>query len=247
MMKKNTFITSVKNNKKIDDDTLHTFILTSDTPGYRMKSYGPTSLINFKTKKLIDTQIEAINKAFRKYEIILCCGFDVEKVCKYIRSQYHSINVRIVENQLYNNSNSCESVRLALNNTSNNKVFIIDGSLLFNCDLFKDKINESHVYIEQNKHCENLEVGININENNVIEFFSYGAINCWSEILYLHNKDSIETFRKIISSIDFKNKFIFEALNEFIKTRKELKYIQNKAPVTKVNNIKTYHEIKDKI
>lgn len=245
-MKKNTCITTVKNNKK-QDDSLYTFILTSDTPGYRMKSYGPTSLINFKNKKLIDAQIEAIRKAFRNYEIIVCCGFDVEKVHKYIRSQYNSLNIRIVENQLYNNSNTCESVRLALNNTTNNKIFIIDGSILFSNDLFKERINESHVYIESDEHCENLEVGININENNLIEFFSYGGIKCWSEVLYLHNKDNVEVFRKIIASVDFKNKFIFEALNEFIKTKKELKYVQNNTPVIKINNIKTYHSIKDKI
>lgn len=245
-MKKNTCITSVKNNKK-NDEGLYTFIFTSDTPGYRMKSYGPTSLINFKNKKLIDKQVEAINKAFKNYEIIICCGFDVEKVHKHIRSQYSSLNIRIVENQLYNNSNSCESARIALNNTTNNRVFIMDGNLLFSSELFKNKVYESHVYIEPDTHCENLEVGININENDCIELFSYGGIKCWSEILYLHNKDSIETFKKIISNIEYKNKFIFEALNEFIKTKKEIKYVQNNTPVTKINNIKTYHNIKDKV
>jgi hypothetical protein len=246
-MKKNTCITSVKNNKKNENDVLHTFILISDTPGYRMKSYGPSSLINFKNKKLIDTQIESIRKAFKNYEIIICCGFDVEKVHKHIRSHYHSLNIRIVENQLYNNSNTCESVRIALNNTTNSKIFIMDGNLFFSDNLFKEKINESHVYIESDEHCENLEVGININENNLIEFFSYGGVNCWSEILFLHNKENIETFRKIISNVEFKNKFIFEALNEFIKNKKELKYVTNNTPVIKINNIKTYHNIKDKV
>jgi len=246
-MKKNTCITSVKNNKKNDDDNLYTFILTSDTPGYRMKSYGPTALISFKNKKLIDIQIDAIKKAFKNHEIIVCCGFDVEKVYKHIRSQHNSLNIRIVENQLYNNSNSCESVRIALNNTTNNKIFIIDGSILFSNDLFKNRINESYVYIEPEIHCENLEVGININEDDLIEFFSYGGIRCWSEILYLHNKDNIEVFRKIVSNMDFKNKFIFEALNEFIKIKKELRYIDNGCSIVKINNIKTYHNIKDTV
>lgn len=246
-MKKNTFITSVKNNKKNDDDFLHTFILVSDTCGYRMKSYGPTSLISLQNKRLIDIQIEAIKKSFKNYEIIICCGFDVDKIYKHIRANYSSSNVRIVENQLCNNSNSCESVRLALNNTVNNRIFILDGRLLFSEKIFKNKINESHVYLEPNNHCKNLEVGININENNLIEFFSYGAINCWSEVLYLHSRDNVDSFRKIISNTDFKNKFIFEALNEFIKHKKELKYIQNNAPIIKINNIKTYHNIKDKV
>lgn len=246
-MKKNTCITSVRNNKKNDDDDLYTFIIIADTPGYRMKSYGPTSLINFKNKKLIDIQIEAIAKTFKRYEIIVCCGFDVDKVYKHIRQNHSSINVRIVENQLYNNSNSCESTRIALNNTTNSKIFVIDGSLIFTHEVFKNRIKDSHVYTESSVPCPNLEVGININEDDIIEFFSYGGIHCWSEILYLGNKENIEFFKKIVSNLDFKNKFIFEALNEFIKVKKELKYVSNSFPIKKINNIKTYHEIKDKV
>ena len=70
---------------------LMTIILLCDSPGYRMKSYGPPSLITIANNKLIDIQIEAISKAFKYYEIILCVGFDAEKISKYIRNKYGNI------------------------------------------------------------------------------------------------------------------------------------------------------------
>jgi hypothetical protein len=102
------------------------------------------------------------------------------------------------------------------------------------------------VYIEDNP-CENLEVGVNINEDNNIEHFSYGASKIWSEILYIGEKNTLEQFRKIISNIDFKNRFIFEALNELLKIKTDLGYVVNISPLTKINNIKTYHAVKEMI
>ena len=163
-----------------------------------------------------------------------------------MKTNYANDNIRIVENQLSNNSNTCESIRLAINNTNNDKIYIIDGKLLIYPELFKNRLDNTFIYIEDNP-CENLEVGININENNTVEHFSYGASKIWSEILYLGEKNTIENFRKIISTIDFKNKFMFEALNELIKSKKDIDYVVNLSPLKKVNNIKTYHAVKEMI
>jgi hypothetical protein len=225
---------------------LITIIILCDTPGYRMKSYGPLPLITIENNKLIDLQIQAIQRTFINFEIIVCVGFDAEKTCKYIRNKYHNLNIRIVENQLFNSSNSCESVRISLNNTLNNKVLICDGNLLFNekiLSLFR--VDQTCVLVES-EPSENLEIGINVNENNEAQYFSFGAYKIWSEMLFLHNKEIVEIFRKIVSSIDNKNKFIFEALNDIIKIKYRIKCIDNKYPLQKISNIKTYHAIKGK-
>lgn len=226
---------------------LVTIILLCDSPGYRMKSYGPLPLINISNKKLIDLQIQAIQQTFINSEIILCVGFDAEKICKYVRTYYNRANIRIVENQLFNSCNSCESARIALNNTLNDKVLICDGNLLLsNKSLSLIRSDETCVLTETNPS-ENLEIGININEKNDAEYFSFGARTIWSEILYLHNFETIELFRKIIVSQDNKAKFLFEALNELLKTKHKIKCIPNKNPLQKISNIKTYHAIKDKL
>lgn len=224
---------------------LITVIMLCDSPGYRMRSYGPTSLVTIGRKKLIDLQIEAIKKAFDKFEIILCVGFDSEKVCKYIRQKYKNINIRTVENQLFGSSNSCESVRLSIDNTMNHKLIICNGDLLINKKtLSLINVNQSCALIE--KGCsENLDIGININELSEAQHFSFGAYRTWSEILYLDGHEIIENFRKILSRNDSKKKFIFEALNELIKSKYIIRCIENKFTLEKINNIKTYHNIRD--
>lgn len=221
---------------------LITVVLLCDNPGYRMKSYGPISLISIDSKKLIDIQIETIRSVFPKCEIIVCLGFDCEKVCKYVRSKYVD-GVRVVENQLYSTTNSCESLRLCLNNTNNNKILICDGNLLLN--------KRSISLIDITKPCalvesepsDTLEIGVNINKN-IAQFFSFGAKYLWSEILFLAGVDIIESLRKILSNGN-RSRFVFEAINELINMKYEIKTISNKQPLHKVNNIKTYHNIKD--
>ena len=92
-------VTSPKSINKLVNITtdLITVILLCDAPGYRMKSYGPLSLINIAQNKLIDLQIQAIQQTFINFEIILCVGFDAEKICKHIRSKYQKLNISLVK------------------------------------------------------------------------------------------------------------------------------------------------------
>lgn len=247
MVSKNKFITSAKAIKPVfKPKELITVVLLCDSPGYRMKSYGPASLISIKNKKLIDIQIDIIKNVFSEHEIIICVGFDADKISKYIRQKYKNSNIRIVENQNFQISNSCESARLSLNNTTNDKVLICDGSLYFTEDTINHiNTSESSIITEKYKS-ENLEVCVNINEDNYIEHFSFGASVSWSEICFLHNYDTIECFRKILSTFE-KSKFAFEALNELIKTKYYLKNITNQDNIYKINNLKTYHKLKEEI
>lgn len=233
--------------KKIQTEKpeLITVVLLCDLPGYRMKSYGPTSLINIQNKCLIDMQIDAIKKAFNNYEIILCVGFDAEKICKHIRVKHKNLNIRIVENQLFNSCNSCEGVRIAINNTLNSKILICDGSLLINKkSLSLVDVGNSCTLVEK-LPSENLEVGINTNSESKAQHFSFGAYKTWSEIIYLNGLDVIESLRKFLNNTDSKKKFIFEAANDLLKNKHEIICIENKFPIYKINNIKTYHTLKD--
>jgi len=241
-----------KDNKSKNKDTdnkkdapMISIILLCDLPGYRMKSYGPTSLININGKYLIDIQIDTIKRCFSNYEIIMCVGFDTEKISKHIRNKYNKINIRLVENQLYNTCNSCEAVRLAINNTLNDRLLICDGSLLVNKKaLSLIDINSNCVLIE-NSPSENLEIGININPGKEAQHFSFGAYKTWSEILHLRGTDSIEQMRKFLNHVDSKKKFIFESLNDLLKNKHTIRCIENKFPIYKISNIKTYHHIKE--
>lgn len=242
--------TKQKNNVRIvttdiPKDDLISVIILSDCPGYRMKSYGSMPLVNIDTKHLIDLQIEAIKKAYKFYEIILCVGFDADKIAKYVCNKYNKINIRIVENQLFNSSNSCEAIRLALNNTMNNKLLIIDGSLLFSHKTLKSLKLDSNATLTQKIPSENLQIGINVNDNDIAQHFSFGAYKTWSEILFLNDVESIHHLKKFLSHPDSKKKFIFEAINDLIRNDVYIRCIENKYSVHKLDNVKTYHYIKE--
>lgn len=222
-------------------------VMLCDTPGYRMKSYGLTCMIDINDKyKLIDYHIALINKCFKNCEIILCTGFDSEKIQKYILQKYASKNVRIIENQLSGKVLTCESMRLAINNITNSKLMVLDGNLIFDEKLFDKFIaNNSYVFVSD-KSSKELDIGVNINEKGEIEYFSYGGNKQWSEVLYLHNADIINAFRKILNNREYKNKFIFEALNELIKYNFKISCQNKSCKITKINNIKIYHQIRIK-
>lgn len=238
-----------KKNKCVNDDNqisqLISIVILSDFPGYRMKSYGPSPLIAINNKYLIDLQIEAIKKRYPKYEIILCTGFDSDKIAKYIFNKYSNINIRIVENTSFNNSNSCESLRIALNNICNDKILIIDGNLLFNYKTLKKIPEDKLSILIQNESNENLEIGVNLNSDKIAQFFSFGACRAWSEMFFINDRHVIDKLRKFLSYPDNKKKFIFEALNDLLKTNIEIECIENNNVIYKINNIKTYHYLKD--
>lgn len=237
---------NVSNKKDSNKKTeLVTVMLLCDSPGYRMKSYGPLSLVEINKTKLIDLQIQTIRSVFKNVEIIICLGFDAEKVCKHIRSKYLATNIRIVENQLFNSSNSCESLRICLNNTLNKRVLICDGNLVINPKYLQLIDTTRSCALFEKDPSENFEIGFNKNEMDIIQHFSYGAKHIWSEICFLHGKDIIEALRKILVNYDSKTRFMFEAINELIKMKYEIRAIQNPNKIIKVNNIKTYHSIKD--
>ena len=246
MRRTTKFITSPKeklSGERVDDFV--SVVLLSEKCGYRMKSYGPIPLLRIGGKCLIDIQIEEIQSVFSEFEIILCSGFGSTKIAKYIRETYPTLNIRIVENQLYEYSNSCESLRLCLNNTTNNKVLVCNGELMINRDVLSLVSLKSSFILSESDKSENLEVGVTINEAGYTENFCYGIENTWSEILFLHEKSIVESVRSIISDAEYKNKFIFEALNELGRTKHRLSVVKNNvSPIVKINNIKTYHQIR---
>ena len=226
-------------------EELVTVILLSENVGHRMKSYGATPLLSLGGSTILEHQIQAIKSLFVNYEIILCGGFDIDRVVKFVHQRYRSDNIRVIENQMYHHSNGCESVRLCLNNTTNNKVLICNGELLLTSNLLSSlDLKRSHVMVEK-KNSPNLEIGVTVNEDGFAENFCYGVDLKWSELVFLENLEIVESLRKIISAPDYKTKFVFEALNELGRmTKYKLKIVENPVQIVKINNVKTYHQIR---
>ena len=164
-------------------------VLFSENHGYRMKSYGPVPLIKIDGKSLIETQINAIKSTFSNFEIILCSGFETERTVNFIKEKFNNINIRVVENQVHYNSNCCESARLCINNTMNNKILFCGGGVLLTptCLNLID-LNTSMVVYQNQNDDSNFEVGV-VHHENRLEGMSIGVKNqYWIELLYLSDQ-----------------------------------------------------------
>jgi|TARA_B100001094_G_C18192240_1_gene808064 hypothetical protein len=248
MRNKNKFITTPKSGRSNKDDPRNEFlsiIIFAENHGYRMKSQGPIPLLKLKDKTLLEKQIEAIQSAFLNFEIILCSGFETEKTVSYIKQKFSNINIRVVENQVHFNSNCCESARLCLNNTSNSRILFFGGSVL---------PHWSHLQsIDFNKNCvmvqdqeESFEITAIHNESS-LESLTMGLKDSyWVETCYLANQDSISDFYGIISNPEFKNRFMFEAINKLASKQKIHVLKNTEKPVYKINNIKTFRRMQKK-
>lgn len=221
-----------------------TIILLSESHGYRMKSYGSIPLVKILDKTLIQKQIEVIKSFFSNYEIILCSGFDVKKTVEYVKENFPSENIRVVENQVHLNSNCCESTRLCLNNTTNHRVLICSGGILLTADMLSQiNYKTDCVLVQDDNPMKNFEVSAMENDFNLQNLCLGEKINFWTECLYLSNDSSVKKMYDIISNPDFKNKFIFEAINDLSRTNR-IKVVKNTlSPITKIDNIKTLKDI----
>lgn len=231
----------VDKSKKCNKNDLVSVILLGENHGYRMKSYGPISLIKVGNKTVLEHQVEIITGTFPKVEILLCCGFDANKVSSFVRNKLYGVNIRILENQLFNNSNCCESVRLCLNNTMNDKIIICNGELIFNhYHLEQLSLEQSSVLSQEQNPDKNLDVNI-ISNNGCVENMSLGLMSSyWCEMMSLVDEKNIRQFMKILSPPEYKNKLLFEAIND-LSDKTNIKVVDIlKPPVKKINNIKSF-------
>lgn len=238
---------SVKKSRWKKYDEFVTIILLHDKPIIKTRSQSAANLITIKNIVLIEEQIKAINRRFSNYEIIICTGYFSSTINIHIKNKYKHHNIRIIENKEFETCNSCESVRLCLQNTNNDKVFIINGQILFDYKIFNNlNLDEAFAI---SCACENgcLDIGLNIDRNKKIEYFCYGANQYWSEILYLDNGGVIRDLEKLLINSLFKKKFLFEAINEIIDRHSILLKKSKSGRVVKIQNIKTLELIGKKI
>lgn len=245
-MKKSECIINPKANNGSKKSELVSILLLAENHGYRMKSYGPISLVNVGEMTLLEHQINAISSAFVNFEIVLCSGFETTKIYNYIRGKFGpSIKIRIVENQVYYHSNCCESIRLCMNNVMTDKLIICGGGVLLTTSYLKSlDLKQSSIVYQERTDNNLFDVGVITNENNKLEALSLAIKDrCWTELMYLCGAPMIKSFYQIVSNPEFKTKFFFEAINGW-NHRKNLSVHENQAePIIKINNIKTLKRI----
>lgn len=208
------FITSPRDSGA-PSNKMYTIILFSESHGYRMKNHGAVQLTKINGKHLIDLQINAIRSKFNNFNIILSCGFESGRIWKYIRSKYTNLDISLIENPLYKTTNSCESVRLAMMNTRCSNVLICASSnVIENKHLCQINLEKTSILCQDSKNNKSDLKVYNTLDGRVKIDFGVGDLS-WSEIIYLDGEKNTNEFFSIIDNEEYKNKFVFEAINKF--------------------------------
>ena len=127
----------------------------------------------------------------------------------------------------------------------NNRVLVIPGNLYFNPRHLSSLTYDKNFLLSQRSNVDqSFELSIIQNERKNVQTICFGLKDMfWSEIFFLKNQTSVSNFYAIIDSIDYKNKFAFEALNDFSKNNK-LEILSNSMEeIVKIHNIKTLKKV----
>jgi choline kinase len=198
-----------------------------------MKSIGSKALLNIVDNiTILDHQIHYIKKYYNPEKIILCTGFDHDRIViatkKYKNIQYWHNNNYINENQAGSLIGCIKNINI------NNALIITNGVILFN----KIKLgNNSSTYFIKNDHKKNtFEIGTSTISSDGYLF--YDLENKWIEMLYLNNYD-INKIKKLSQNNKLTQLFLFEWINKLRNT--------NSIDFIKIDNINAFkiNSIKD--
>ncbi len=208
----NRFTTKIKKEGAgtVPDEPL-TVIIPVAGMGHRMKSYGPKCLLPANTKEtILDKTIANIKREYPYSDIIVVVGFESEKV---IKSLPH--NIRVVENQKFEETNIAESIRVGINASSNDKLLIIYGDLVFNVYSIRDLTSNGPCAVVDSKdRFKEEEIGVTVVDGSITNF-AYGLPKKWSQIAYFEN-ESFEILKMLCSDKRKSKLYPFELFNIII-------------------------------
>lgn len=190
-------------------------IILIGSMNYKMKSYGPKPLLKLNCgKTFIDYQIQTIQKVFPNAEIILCVGQDADRIVK--NKPY---KLKIVENQRWEETNTTEYARLALNSCINNRVVLIDSDLYFDTVILNQIKNVKHscLYYDDSGRLPPDEIGITIAQGYAT-YFSFKHDTKWCHVAHFVN-DDVTVLRNILADKNRRRYFLYESLNIFVEKR----------------------------
>jgi choline kinase len=197
-------------------------IILSAGIGARTKSYEPRCLLRWNGKTILENQIDIVNDRFNKCDISVVCGHDINKIIRKVGK-----TVRIIENQIYETTNSAESLKLAVNNTHLDNIMFMHGDLIITPDIFnKINLNESFLLVDSGTKFEEKEVGVTV-VNGKATVLCYNLSTKWCQIAFLAENES-NILRKILLRNDFNSKFLltFEVVNKIIEAGGSFKCVE---------------------
>lgn len=208
----NRFTVPARLNTPIDSSDITVVILASGFRSGKQSIYEPSIL--FKTKRgksVMDEVIDSIRQVLKDSDIIITTGKCSEEVYQKVPR-----GCRLIENQLFDITNECEDIRLALKCCITDYILIISDDFLFDHDaLFSFIGRESAIMLTE---ASSFRSGVGaILSGNVIQNVSYG-LNKMEKVvgMYLFSPKDVSKLKDVVGKENNKHKMIFELINEMI-------------------------------
>tara|TARA_R100000951_G_scaffold46406_1_gene39463 strand:- start:10979 stop:11704 length:726 start_codon:yes stop_codon:yes gene_type:complete len=221
-----------KDSRKLENVSV---VILNAGMGARIKSCEPRSLIKIENKPIIDWQLDSINFAFSKPDIVTVVGCKPQGVFKKFGEK-----IRIVENQLYETTNNSESLRLGFNAGLSSNFMFFHGDLVFNRELLSDlDYQNSFVVTDSTGMIRKNEVGLTEVDGN-LSVLSYGLEKKWCQIAFFTGKE-FNLLRSVFNKFNSTNKKMlsFELINLIISEGGSFKCIEPKSMnILEVDTIK---------
>lgn len=224
-------------------------IFLATLPDSGMKSLGSKSLFKLKDRTIIDYQLENIKAALkhRDYDITFVCGFDCNRVEKMLLTYTNKLPIRTIK-QKHENLNFVGSFLEGLTHAKYNNVLSINYGCLFTKNVIRQIIKHSASNMvsiaKKHNHNENIDIGCYLEQEKIVNIFfnlgqyKYLDMNLWSA-------NTIQYIKHNLLFDDYKNKFMFEIINELITCGHTFDYLNiepNECMV--MNDIKMLNKIK---
>ena len=208
--------------QKIKKDNLITSVgIISAGIGNRIKSNEPRCLLKVGGRTLLEHQISLIKNIFASPKIIVGLGVAADKIIKKLGTE-----VRYVENQLYENTGSAETMRLIVNNCETDDILLFHGDLYFDAEVLEGLDYSKSFIIASKTAMKDREVGVT-NVKDRVTIFSHGLDLKWCQIVHLRGKE-LTILRQLLTknSEEIKNMLTFEVLNLIIDKGGNIKIIE---------------------
>ena len=225
-------VTAIKKSLANVNDT--SVAILSAGIGSRIRSHEPRSLIKIGNTTLVEHQISTIESLFNDVEITTVVGCKAPRVIKKLRG-----SVRIIENQIHEDTNTSESMRLAFNSSTRTNFLFMHGDLFFNKETLNVDYSKSFIIVDNEGMISDKEVGVTVCDD-VASIFSYGLPTKWCQIVYVTGKE-LKILKNIFNKFDdtHKKMLSFEILNKMISMGANFRcYEPKKMAILEIDRIK---------
>jgi hypothetical protein len=186
------------------------FLLLSAYPLAGIKKLGCPLSNDYYDDEVLNIHLDVIHEVCKNPFISIVGGFDIKRIFKHHRRN----EFQIIENTLFEFTNSCEDLRIGLNGIPQRPTVVVDAAFLPSIETYRLLLAEPNdskiIYSKRASDC----VGCNLTKDGLVNFFGY-SYPCKTKGAYILSVTDIDRIKKkMLGSTFNKTKFDYEILDE---------------------------------